>query len=123
MKDWGHFKIRLNFSPKDLNLNSVEIKDNSVSTSSLIQLIQEAKLKFGKKSGCESTPTLDDGEQHKKNFTEEEEKASSSLRGVHSSCFWNIRTSVHHVMSNLHIYTERKPSAFFSSTTAALSWE
>lgn len=60
MKDWGHFKIRLNFSPKDLNLN------NSVSTSSLIQLIQEAKLKFGKKSGCESTPTLDDGEQHKK---------------------------------------------------------
>lgn len=72
MKNWGHFKIRLNFSPKDLNLNSVEIKDNSVvslnvkSTSSLIQLIQEAKLKFGKKSGCESTPTLDDGEQHKK---------------------------------------------------------
>lgn len=87
MKNWGHFKIRLNFSPIDLNLNSVEIKDNSVSTSSLIQLIQEAKLKFGKKSGCESTPTLDDGEQHKKNFTEEEEKASSSLRGVHSSCF------------------------------------
>lgn len=66
MKDWGHFKMWLNFSPKDLNLNSVEIKDNSVSTSSLIQLIQEAKLKFGKKSGCESTPTLDDGEQHKK---------------------------------------------------------
>lgn len=85
MKNWGRFKIRLNFSLKDLNLNSVEIKDNSVvsldlkSISSLIQLIQEAKLKFGKKSGCESTPTLDDGEQHKKNFTEEEKKASSSL--------------------------------------------
>lgn len=46
-QNWGHFKVQLNFSPKDLNLNSVEIKDNSVvslnlnSISSLIQLIQK----------------------------------------------------------------------------------